>query len=425
MRFRPQVEAPQRSSMENFLDEYQLVRLFLSFGGLVVSLVYSVTGPGNRQVLPVTIVLVLVGTHAVWCRLRHIRSPRTMLLLDLTLWGWVMYLLSGIPEVFTASYAFLTLLTVTFSRGVWMGVFLIYLTSWYGLAYFAEPGVNVDSVRYFLAVVFTMGGLALLVGKVRRWVGRLDADRSQMLGTVSHELRNNLTGMMGMTDLVSNTTDLSPDESKEMLDMAHQQAVDASEIVEDLLTVSRLEHSALRVDAEAVDLNHEVEISARRFRGEGAEVVNHLGSDLPMASGDSLRVRQVLRNLVSNAVRYGGESIEVTSRTNGERIQVWVSDDGDGVPPEDERTIFLPYRRSINARRDASSVGLGLWICRQLAHAMSGDLEYRRDDRTHFILTLRVFDTDAPTTSDFQAGLDGSGIVSGYSNTQAVPAVAI
>jgi signal transduction histidine kinase len=214
--------------------------------------------------------------------------------------------------------------------------------------------------------------------------------------------------MMGLTDVLQSATDMSPSETEELLGLAHQQAVDATAIVEDLLTASRLESSALSVQVEAVDLDLEVATTVRRFVGEGTMVSIQIGDDVPMARGDSLRVRQILRNLISNAVRYGGSSIRVATRAVGDHVQVVVSDNGQGVPTEDEATIFLPYRRSINARRDAASVGLGLWICRQLAHAMEGTLDYLRvDESTQFILTLGADDRD-PARSPHALAVSGA-----------------
>jgi signal transduction histidine kinase len=396
---------PQRSSMESFLDEYQLVRLALSVGGLVLISAFYIGGYWLRLLVPLAIGLGAMGLHAFWCRFRHVRSPNSMLFLDLTLWGSLMLLMKDMPVVTTVSVTFLAVQVVLFADGYWMAGFLAYIGTWYGISYFLGQGLNMESSPMFSAVVLTVGGLAAVMYRVRGWLGRLDGNRSQMLGTVSHELRNNLTGMMGLTEVLRNTTDLSQDETQELLGLAHQQAVDATEIVEDLLTASRLESSVLSVDVEAVDMNLEVSTTVRRFVGEGTVVSAQLDEGLPLATGDSLRVRQVLRNLVSNAVRYGGSAIRVTTRAAGDEVQVVVSDNGQGVPSADETTIFLPYRRSTNTRRDAASVGLGLWICRQLAHAMGGTLEYRRvDESTQFILTLAAHDLDPVTSPNVFAG---------------------
>lgn len=380
--------ASQRSSMESFLDEYQTVRMMMSLGGLAMMAGLLWIGGWDRRVAPVGLVLLLVGIHAAWSRVREIRSPRTMLALDLTVFGWVMVLISDIPAITTASLAFLTLLTVLFSSGKWTAVFLAYVAFWYGISFFTAAGVTAETVGYFPAVLFTVAGIALVMLRVKGWLGRLDANRSQMIGTVSHELRNNLTGMIGMTELVG-SQEMDSDEVRELVQMAHLQAVDAAEIVEDLLTASRLESAGLSVDMAPVDANKEVLTTVNRFEGGGMTISLDLGAHLPAADGDALRIRQILRNLLSNANRYGGPSVTVRTVAEESRLRVVVSDDGEGVPVEDEGTIFLPYRRSVMSRRDASSVGLGLWICRHLAQAMDGTIEYSRAGGiTQFVFTL-------------------------------------
>lgn len=411
--------------MESFLDEYQLVRLALSLGGLVLIGAFSLGGNWHGLLLPYAIGLGAMGLHSFWCRHRHIRSPRSMLFLDLTLWGSLMLFMTDLPVVTSVSLTFLAVQAVLFADGYWLAGFLAYGVGWYAISYFIGEGLSIESTPVFAAVIFTAGGLAAVMFRVRGWLGRLDGNRSQMLGTVSHELRNNLTGMMGLTELVSSGADLSQAETRELLGLAHQQAVDASEIVEDLLTASRLESSALSVDLEAVDLNQEVATTVRRFVGEGTMVSIHIGENVPMARGDALRVRQILRNLISNAVRYGGSAIRLTTRIAGDQVQVTVSDNGEGVPPEDEGTIFLPYRRSTKTRRDASSVGLGLWICRQLAQAMGGTLQYRRvDESTQFILTLGVYGRDPASLLQASPG-SGRKPVSAARESSMLPAVSL
>ena len=317
--------------MENFLDEYQLVRIGLTLVSLVPVAAFLLLGRSAEDLLPIAVVLVTIAAHALWCRSRGIRSPKTMLALDLTAWGWVMTLLADTIAVPTASLAFLVLVVVLFAQGPWIALFMAYICGWYGVAYFAGTVGTLESVGVFVGVIITVGSVGLVVWHVRRWLGRLDANRSQMLGTVSHELRNNLTGMIGLTDLVSEEAGISEDETKELIGLAHDQAMEAAEIVEDLLTVSRLERSALTVDMTAVDLLQEVETVARRFAGEGTLVSIESGGVGP-AHANPLRVRQILRNLISNAVRYGGPNIEVRTNAVGDRVTVTVTDDGDGVP---------------------------------------------------------------------------------------------
>lgn len=377
-----------KSLVESFLDEYQLLRFLLGAGGLVALVTFVLLGvPGDD--LPIAAALVVVTAHAWWSRKNGVRAPLTMLTLDITAWGWVMYVNADTIAISTASFGFLALVIALFADKRWMAPFAAYATAWYGLAHFSVNPGTIESVGVFLSVLITAGSVGVVVFRVRRWLDRLDGNRSQMLGTVSHELRNNLTGMMGMTELVSTDHEMSGEEARELTGLAHQQAVEASEIVEDLLTMSRVERSTLTVDVEDVHVNEEIRKVVHRFMGEDGSVELQLGDDVGTARADALRVRQVVRNLVSNAIRYGGPNVVVGSSVGSGGVTVVVRDDGDGVPNEDVAAIFMPYKRSNATKRHSSSIGLGLWISRQLAQAMGGSLEYRRsDDHTEFVFEL-------------------------------------
>ena len=379
--------------MDSFLDDYQSVRLAVSLIGFAILMAF-VPSSGWLAVIPYLISMGVIAGHAVWCRLRFIRSPRSMLLLDTTVWGVIMVLAKA-PQFSAAVLGFLAVLAVLFSDGSWRVGFVVGAFGGYGISILTVGDAVPVELGQVVGVLLVTGGLAAMIVRVRSWLGKLDAGRSQMLGTVSHELRNNLTGMMGLTEVVATDQNMSQEEARELVALAHQQAIDATEIVEDLLTATRLERSALTVAMNSVDLNGEVDTTARRFSGEGIDISVHRALHLPNAQADDLRVRQILRNLVSNAVRYGGSSIRITTLALGTRIQATVADNGEGVPPADEATIFLPYRRSTRADH-AASVGLGLWISRQLADAMGGSLEYQRvDGWTEFVLTLGI---DGPDT---------------------------
>lgn len=388
----PETARRQRSSIESFLDEYQSIRLYLNIGGvLLIAVIIAAGWWGVGSPLPFLLALGVMGGHAAWCRIRNIRAPKSMLVIDSTMVGLMMTASSADPSGMTATVAFIVMLVVFFSEGRWMAGLLAYNAVWIVVASVNAPGNTAETFGVLSGSLFTLGAIAVVVYRVRVWLARLDANRSQMVGTVSHELRNNLTGMLGLTDVVLSMPDLAPTEAIELIGMAHQQAVDANEIVEDLLTASRLEGAAMTFSTEEVDINAEVAGTARRFSGEGTDFEVSLADNPPLVWADALRTRQVIRNLLSNAIRYGGESVTISTRLSGDRIEVVVTDDGDGVPAEDESTIFLPYKRSTQGRRDKASIGLGLWICRQLAHGMGGQLEYKRaGGLTEFILSLPV-----------------------------------
>lgn len=108
-----------------------------------------------------------------------------------------------------------------------------------------------------------------------------------------------------------------------------------------------------------------------------------------MVHADPLRVRQIVRNLLTNAARYGGGRVRVVLETGPGHGALTVLDDGDGVPSDQAEMIFESYGRAHNAAGQPGSVGLGLSVSRNLARNMGGDLSYsRRDGWTGFELTL-------------------------------------
>lgn len=385
------------SSVEGFLDDYQLVRIAMVLGGFAHLGLFG-WHFGWQFLLPYLFGLAITGGHAVWSRWRDVRSPRLTLVLDLTLWGGVMVLIQE-PTIETALLAFLAVVSIVFARGWPMAAALTYGLTWYLISYFADRPFSLTSISELAAIVLVVGGLAAMVHRMRSWLARLDATRSQMLGTVSHELRNSLTGTLGLTDIVSTDLSMGIEKARELISMAHEQAVDASAIVEDLLVASRLGRSALKVSQQTVDIREDIATIVRRFAGDGVDITARVDESLPLASGDSLRIRQILRNLASNAVRYGGPSIHVVGSSEGDEVHITVADNGDGVPSPEKSTIFLPYRRSSTSHHP-DSVGLGLWISRELARAMNGDLHYgRKNGWTEFTLTLPMSDVSTESVA--------------------------
>ena len=172
----------------------------------------------------------------------------------------------------------------------------------------------------------------------------LELQRSQLLGSVSHELRNQLTGVMGMIDLaLDEKSVVSPEEMRDLIGLARREAADAAGIIEDLLTASRMESTVLEVTPEPVDVDLEVSKLVDRYPAEGTSVVQTGPRTGAIAFADQVRLRQVLRNLLSNAVRYGGKAIAVDVRGDGSRVHIRVTDDGPACRCRRVNPIF-PYR---------------------------------------------------------------------------------
>jgi signal transduction histidine kinase len=213
--------------------------------------------------------------------------------------------------------------------------------------------------------------------------------KDDFIATIAHELRTPLAGVVGFAQVLRDEAEaLDPESRAEMIRVVADQGMDLTNIVDDLLVAAKSEAGTLEVARVSVDL-----------RAQAAQVLEAWGADVgkrvefagePAATtGDPARVRQVLRNLVSNALKYGGDNVMVRVGYDSGKAFVRVEDDGEGVEPEERETIFEPYRRAHDAPGLTASMGLGLAISRQLARLMGGDLTYARTSSlTVFTLSM-------------------------------------
>lgn len=242
-----------------------------------------------------------------------------------------------------------------------------------------------DSAR---AVRDENGDIEYYEGSLIDVTDKFEAERTkdEFIATVSHELRNPLAAMLGLgQELADNYDTFTDEERRDMAQMIARQADDASWLIEDLLVVYRDNLSQVSVSLREFDVTKEIE--------RVLEVVDYpidirVLEGSPRIMADPRRTRQILRNLISNAMRYGGEDIQVTVDKAADRIEVKVQDSGEPIPDADVERIFRAYERG-RGPSHAASVGLGLNVSRRLARLMDGDLTYRHEGGwSEFVLSL-------------------------------------
>jgi signal transduction histidine kinase len=155
-----------------------------------------------------------------------------------------------------------------------------------------------------------------------------------------------------------------------------EQSTEAAAIIDDLLVAARADIDTIRIHAEPVDIRAEFECVLRTLPAEVAGRVE-LPATTALAVGDRLRVRQILRNLVGNAYKYGGPHVGVEITQSESVVDVLVTDDGPGVIPEEQVRLFDPFFRGSTSANQTQSIGLGLTVSRRLARLMGGDLAYQ------------------------------------------------
>jgi signal transduction histidine kinase len=196
------------------------------------------------------------------------------------------------------------------------------------------------------------------------------------IASVSHELRTPLTAVLGFaSELASESSRLSPDEVAASARIIAEQATDLSAIIEDLLVAARRDIQAVSVLSEEVAIVDEIHAVIRVMNPADQARIGPVEGQL-LVRADRLRVRQILRNLLNNAVRHGGPNIQVELGAWNGFSTVTVLDDGTGIPPEFQAGMFEPYFHGVGDPGQPASIGLGLAVSRFLARLMEGEVDF-------------------------------------------------
>lgn len=218
-----------------------------------------------------------------------------------------------------------------------------------------------------------------------------NASKDKLLASVSHEIRTPLTAIVGLSEeIVSSHRSLGPGELAELNEIIAVQSRELAELVEDLLVASRADFGNLSIRPEVIDLAEQVGqvVAGLRESSPTHKSVAFTGGETK-AWADPLRVRQIIRNLVTNAIKYGGDQVVLALRESDDGATVVVADNGVGVSEREAKLIFERYYRSAQSPTQPGSVGIGLAVSRQLAEMMGGSLSYVSGDSQHrFELTL-------------------------------------
>ncbi len=229
--------------------------------------------------------------------------------------------------------------------------------------------------------------------ELRSQLQRLVAAKDEFIATVSHELRTPLTAVVAYSEMLLNRAELDAGEEQEFVELVADQAREMSYLVEDLLIAARIETDSLSFVTRPTSVRTEVLSAAGPWATHRSLEIDHASLDR-IVHADPGRLRQVIRNLVSNAVKYGGDEVGISAESDEDGMcQVIVRDNGPGVSPANEHLIFEAYEHSRDVDGQPASMGLGLFVSRRLAEMMGGSLHYRRHGGvTEFVLRVPMAD---------------------------------
>lgn len=214
----------------------------------------------------------------------------------------------------------------------------------------------------------------------------LNRAKDELIAGLSHELRTPLTTIFGFSEILYDDNSIQG-EAHELLGLINASSSDLNRMVNDLLTAARLNAEALTTKLVAVNLAEEVAAVTEPYLRSG-ETLSIQVPEFEVYS-DPLHVRQIVHNLVSNALRHGGDEIVISASRARGKVKLAVADNGPGVPESMRNQLFKRFANKGRNAVVAGSVGLGLAISHELANNIGGSLRHSRvDGWTAFSLTL-------------------------------------
>jgi signal transduction histidine kinase len=219
------------------------------------------------------------------------------------------------------------------------------------------------------------GSLRRLIVCLRRAESRrrLDAARSDLVSTVSHEIRSPLTSVKGFTKtLLAKWDRFTDDQKRQMLATVNEDADRVTRLLSELLDVSRIDAGRLRLRRQMINVPDVARRIVERLSvgPHGDRLKLEFPDDIPALYADPDKIEQVFTNLLENALRHGGGMVTVTAEASPDEVCFTVQDEGGGIDPEHLSSVFMKFFGRSGERQ--SGTGLGLYITKGLIDAHGG-----------------------------------------------------
>lgn len=287
---------------------------------------------------------------------------------------------------------------------------LVAAGQWYGMLslHSESPGqLNPEDLRHMRALAdqaaVAIYNIRLLEAeaKARHEAEVANNIKMKFLAMISHELRTPLTSIKGFaTTLLASDVTWDEASQREFISTINQEADKLTDMIDQLLDLSRLQAGTLRIKPALVSFADILNTASAQLKivAQNHPLTLDVPTDLPLLFADRQRIAQVVANLVGNAAKYSPPSAAIALLAQAEQpfIRISVHDEGPGIGPEERENIFEPFQRGETANRTTKGAGLGLAICKHLVEAHGGSIWIEDHDGTGttMVFTLPIAKED-------------------------------
>jgi signal transduction histidine kinase len=228
--------------------------------------------------------------------------------------------------------------------------------------------------------------------------------RDSVLGNISHEFRTPLAAQLASIELLRDgSDDMSRDAQRELIASLERGVLRLMRLIDNLLESVRIEAGQLSIRQQSIDLAEVIadanDLIAPLLLQRALRLEIDAAAVAISVRGDAPRLAQVFVNLLANAAKFSpeGSTIYIGGRQLGSQAEIWVEDEGEGIPVGSSSTIFDRFQRGSETEPDAPGLGLGLWIVKSIIERHGGSIRVERTDaqRTRFTLVLPC-DSESP-----------------------------